>query len=154
MIASAIATTIAAFLVIRAFPPPDSTAVVLGLAWVGGPFFLASVLALAFSRWRPVTLALLTAVALAGVAGTAIYLWVSFEVTSARQEVATAVLPGEDPSRGPAAMRKSGAEMGSFLTDLFGVAALVVVPPLQVLSVIVATGIGFALSARNSQREA
>src|SRR5262249_49136558 len=69
------------------------------------------------------------------------------EQAIAEQQVKTAVQPGEDPSRGPAAVRKSGAEMGAAITGVVSGLLLVVVPPGQLAIVVIPTAIGYGVSA-------
>ncbi|HET6576250.1 MAG TPA: hypothetical protein VFG68_21795 [Fimbriiglobus sp.] len=131
----------------RAFPPSDASSVALAVGWVGGPFVLAAVLAVVFRRRSAVLTALLAVVAVGGAVGTVLFAQVADAVVTARRDVERAVLPGEDPTRGPAAMRKTGADIGSDLTELFAVTVGLVVPPVQTVAVALAAGIGFALSA-------
>ena len=130
----------------RAFSPPDSSAVGLLIVWLGGPFLLAVVLAVVLRRHRAALWTLLATVVLAGAVGTSVYDSVAGGVLQARREAETAVLPGEDPKSGPAAKRKTGADLGSFFADVFGIVVLVVVPPVQAFAVATAGGIGYALS--------
>jgi hypothetical protein len=66
---------------------------------------------------------------------------------AAEQQVKTAVQPGEDPHRGPAAMRKSGAEIGHSITSVFSILLAVFVPPTQIGVVLVPTVIAWIVSA-------
>jgi hypothetical protein len=149
------AATAAALIVRRAFPPPDASAAAAGVAWLGGPYLLAAGLALVFRRRPTVLWALLIAVALAGTVGASLYDGVADGAIEARRQAETAVLPGEDPDHGPGGMRKAGADFGAFVAEAFGVAVLVVVPPVQAVAVALAAGIGYALSAwRRGRAEA
>jgi hypothetical protein len=147
LLAALVSTVFAVLFVSRAFPPPDSTAAALGVAWLGGPFLLAVILAVILRRHSAALWALLVTVALAGTVGAVLYDSVASGALKARREAETAVLPGEDPHSGPGGMRKAGADFGAFVTDVVGVAVLVVVPPVQALAVAAAAGIGYALSA-------
>jgi hypothetical protein len=146
LLAALVSTALAVLFVSRAFPPPDSTAAALAVGWLGGPYLLAGVLALLLRRHSTALGALLATVVLAGAVGAVVYDSIASGVIKARREAETAVLPGEDPNHGPAGMRRAGADLGSFVTDVFGVAVLVVVPPVQAFAVAVAGGIGYALS--------
>ncbi len=137
---------LAVVFVSRAFPPPDASAAAMGVAWLGGPFLLAAVLAVVLRRRSTALGVLLGVVALAGTVGAVFYAGVADGVVEARRQVETAVLPGEDPNSGPAAMRKTGADAGAFFSQLFGVAVLVVVPPVQAFAVALAGGVGYAAS--------
>jgi hypothetical protein len=141
-----VSTALAVIFVFRAFPPPDASSAALAVGWVGGPFLLAAVLAVVFRRRSAVLIALLIAVVLSGAAGTWLFAGVADAVAAARRDVETAVLPGEDPTRGPAAMRKTGASVGADLTQIFAVTVGLVVPPAQVVAVALAVGIGYTLS--------
>jgi hypothetical protein len=65
---------------------------------------------------------------------------------AARQQAATAVGPGEDPSHGPAGMRKAGADMGVFVGGAFASALVVVLPPVQLVGLVIPAGIAFGIS--------
>jgi hypothetical protein len=132
--------------VTRGFPPPDASATALVIAWLCWPFLMAALLSGLFHRRAAVLVALLFAVVAAGVVGATLYDSAASQALVARQEAATAVLPGEDADRGPGGMRKAGADMGSFVTDLFGMAVVVIVPPIQAVGVVLAFGLGLALS--------
>jgi hypothetical protein len=146
VLASLVSAALAVLFVSRAFVPPDSSATGLLILWLGGPFLLAVVLAVVLRRHRAALWTLLAAVVLTGAVGASVYDSVASGVLQARRDAETAVLPGEDPTRGAAAMRKSGADLGSFFADVFGVAVLVVIPPVQVLAVAAAAGVGYAVS--------
>jgi hypothetical protein len=137
---------VAVVIVGHVFPPPDATAAALGVAWLGGPYLLAAGLAVLLRRRAAVLVALLVTVALAGTVGAMFYDGVAGGVAEARRQAETAVLPGEDPPRAPAAMRKSGADLGQFFAEAFGVVVLAVVPPVQALAVALAGGVGYAVS--------
>jgi hypothetical protein len=155
LLAALVSTALAVLFVSRAFPPPDSTAAALGVGWLGGPYLLAVALAVILRRHPPALGVLLAAVVLAGALGAVLYAEIADAVVTARREAETAVLPGEDPDRGPAGKRKAGADLGSFVADVFGVVALVVIPPVQAMAVAVAGGIGYALSVwRRGRAEA
>src|SRR5690606_12512950 len=81
-----------------------------------------------------------------GAVGGSVYESVSSAILRARHEVETAVLPGENPNSGPGGMRRAGADLGAFVSDVIGVAVLVVIPPAQALAVAVASGVGYMLS--------
>lgn len=155
MLAALVSTALAVLFVSRAFPPPDSSAAALAVGWLGGPYLLAVVLAVVLRRHPTALWALLATVVLAGLIGAVLCAEIADTVVAARREAETAVLPGEDPDRGPGGMRKTGADLGSFVTDVFGVVVLVVVPPVQALAVAVAAGVGYTLSVwRRGRAEA
>jgi hypothetical protein len=146
LLAALVSAALAITFVLRAFQPPDPSAAALAMAWLGGPFLLAAVLAALLRRHPAVLIALLTVVVLSGAVGATLFAEVADAVVTARRQVETAVLPGEDPTRGPAAMRKSGADIGSDITQLFALTVGLVVPPVQVVAVALTAGIGYTLS--------
>jgi hypothetical protein len=155
LLAALASAALAVAFVSRAFPPPDASAAVIAAGWLGGPYLLAGVLAVVLRRRSAVLGSLLAAVALGGVVGAVLFAEVADAVVTARQQAVTAVLPGEDPDRGPGGMRRAGADLGSFVTDVFGVAVVVVVPPVQAFAVAAAAGVGYALSVwRRGRAEA
>jgi hypothetical protein len=155
LLAALVSTALAVLFVSRAFPPPDSTAAALEVGWLGGPYLLAVMLAVVLRRHSTALWVLLATVLLAGLVGAVLCAEIADTVVAARRQAETAVLPGEDPDRGPGGMRRAGAELGSDVTDLFGVAALVVIPPVQALAVAAAAGVGYAVSVwRRGRAEA
>jgi phosphotransferase system glucose/maltose/N-acetylglucosamine-specific IIC component len=144
---AAIGSAVAAVLtLLPVVDPPDTTAATLGVIWIGLPSLLAIGLAVLGCRRRGLLVALLMALALTAVPGLYLYGQVVTEVSTARQEAATAVQPGEDPDRGPAGMRKAGADMGVFVTDGISLFVLAIVPPAQLVVVAIAAGVGALVS--------
>jgi hypothetical protein len=71
-----------------------------------------------------------------------------------REQVRNAVQPGEDPDHGPAAMRKSGAEMGAAFGWGFSILLAVILPPIQLVAVLFPplTAYGFSALFRRRQK--
>ena len=154
VVGSAVAVTLSEVCVFRMVTPPDPSSAILGGVWVAMPYLAAVGLALLVRRHRAALVTLL--VCLAGAAVVGVYLLdasaTAHEVS--RQQVATAVLPGEDPSHGPAGMRKSGAEMGEAVTGVFAILLVVVLPPVQLAAVMIPAAIAWGVSALARQPRA
>lgn len=73
---------------------------------------------------------------------------------AAERDVREAVQPGEDPTRGAAAMRKTGAEAGAAIRGAFSILMVLVVPPAQLAAVAIPTAIASAVSALRRRRVA
>jgi hypothetical protein len=65
----------------------------------------------------------------------------------AAQQAREAVQPGEDPDHGPAGMRKAGADLAVSAGDAFSILLVVVLPPVQVLAVLIPVVIPAVMSA-------
>jgi hypothetical protein len=139
-------------LIFRAVHPPDSTAAVLGGLWIALPYLAAVGLAVLLRRRTPVLVALVVGLALVAPVGIYLLKATAQQQEQARQQVATSVGPGEDPSHGPAGMRKAGAEMGEAVGSVFSILLAVVLPPVQLAVVLIAAGIGLGVSAWSNRR--
>jgi hypothetical protein len=126
-------------LVFRYAHPPDATAAFLGGLWLAMPYLVAVLLACLF-RWQRTTLIdLAVLLALAAFVGISFTYSAVSQQAAAEQQVKDAVQPGEDPTHGPAAMRKSGAEMGAAIGFGFLIVLAVVVPPVQTAVIAIPT---------------
>jgi hypothetical protein len=144
---SVIATCLTELIVFRMVSPPDASAALLGGAWLAMPYLVAVMLAVMF-RNSPVPLTvLLVTLALSSAAGVSLFSNMAVNQKAAEQEVKDAVLPGEDSNHGPAAVRRSGAEIGRSITSVFSILLAVFVPPVQVAVLIVPTLIAWGVSA-------
>jgi hypothetical protein len=147
VLGAAISAVLTELILFRMVSPPDESSALLGGLWVALPYLAAAGLALLLHR-RPTTLiVLLIAFLLAAGFGLSLLGNAATQQGIAEQNVKTAVLPGEDPNRGPAAMRKSGAEAGAAISGVFSILLLVVVPPIQLAAVVIPTAVGFGVSA-------
>jgi hypothetical protein len=134
--------------------PPDASAYVLGGLWILVPY-LTALLAAGLGRWnKAVLITLLVALALFTFFGVSFFQWSAAAHADARRQVETAVNPGEDPNSGPAAMRKSGAEIGANISNVFSILFAVVIPPVQFVGVMLPTLIAFAVSRKKVNRDA
>jgi hypothetical protein len=147
VIGTAIAAALTELILFRIVRPPDETSALLGGLWVALPYLATAGLALLLHR-RPATLiVLLIGFLIAAGFGLSLLGNAATQQAIAEQNVKTAVLPGEGPNRGPAGMRKSGAEVGAAITGVFSILLLVVVPPAQLAVVVIPTAIGYGVSA-------
>jgi hypothetical protein len=146
---AAIATEVIAFGMLR---PPDMAAAFLGGAWLAAPYLVALLLALVLHNRAVPLLVLLIAFLLAAVVGLSLFGKAAVTRAELDEQLRTAVQPGEDPSHGPAAMRKNGAEIGAAIGWGFSVLEAVVVPPVQLVIVIVPTLIAFCVSVLGSEK--
>jgi hypothetical protein len=154
-VVAGLVTELTAFRITR---PPDATATALAGLWLASPYLAAAGLAVWARRHAAALIALLIALAVVGPIG--VFL---FDASATQQDIAakqaqTAVLPGEDPDRGPAGMRKASADMGVFVGDGVGILLGVFLPPIQLAVVIASAGIGYGVSVwlrrrRNARRE-
>jgi hypothetical protein len=151
LLVSAVAGMISELIMIGTGRPPDVATALLGGLWVAMPYLAAGGLALLF-RGRPTPLtALLVALIVAVAIGLPILGNAAVQQAAAEHDAMTAVLPGEDPSRGPAAVRRSGAEASASITWLLSALSLTLVPPVQLGVVLIAPALGY-VSARTSSR--
>jgi hypothetical protein len=134
-------------LLYRLTTPPDPTSAVAGALWLGLPYLAAAALAGLARRHRAALVTLLVTLVLAGGIGLYLLTVATIEHERSHHEVATAVQPGEDPNRGAAGMRKSGAEMGEFFTGALSLFLCVVIPPVQLAVIAVPTSIAWFVSA-------
>jgi hypothetical protein len=149
VLGSVVAPAITEFLVFRYAHPPDTEAAFLGGLWLAMPYILAVLLAIIFRRQRTTLIVLAVLLALAAFVGISFTQSAVSQQIVADQQVKDAVQPGEDPSHGPAAMRKSGAEMGAAIGLGFMIVLAVVVPPFQAGVIAIPTVIvGIVVHAR------
>ena len=147
VVGAVIAAAATELIVFRMVSPPDESAALLGGAWLAMPYLVALMLAFLF-RNSPVPLTvLLVALALSSTAGISMLANMAVNQKAAEQDVKNAVRPGEDPKSGPAGMRKTGAEVGQTITNLFSVLVAVFVPPVQLAFIVIATLIAWGVSA-------
>jgi hypothetical protein len=142
---AAVAAAVTELLVFRYTKPPDASATVLGGLWLAMPYFVTVMLAYIFSRQQGPLTVLAVLLALAAFVGISFTASAVSQQAAAEQQAATAVLPGEDPSHGPAAMRKSGAEMGAAIGFGFLIVLAIVVPPVQTAVIVIPTVIAGVL---------
>jgi hypothetical protein len=147
VVGSAVACTLSEIYLFKMVSPPDVQSALLGGLWIAMPFLLAAGLALLARRHRAALITLLVCSILSGVVGVYLLEAAAAERERSRQELATAVLPGEDPNRGAGGKRKAGAEIADTITSVFALFLAVVLPPIQVGAVAVPAGIAWAISA-------
>ncbi len=147
LVCAAVGLVWAEILLHRLVAPPDTDSIVAGGLWLGLPYLAAATLA-GLARRHAAALVTLF-VTLVAAAGIGLYLRTvaTLEHDRSHREVATAVHPGEDPNRGAAGMRKSGAEMGEFFTGALSIFLCVIVPPVQLAAIVVPTMIAWVASA-------
>ena len=152
LIVASVACILSEVMLFRLFSPPDTESALIAGAWVAMPFLLTAGMMLLVRR-DPTALTVLL-IALLGGSGVGVSILNS--AVNAREEsrkqVREAVLPGEDPHSGPAGMRKAGAEAGATISDVFSIAAVLVVPPAQLAAVVIPTLIGYGVSALARRR--
>src|SRR5262249_4135010 len=146
-IGAGVAAALTELILFRTARPPDEASALLGALWVAMPYLATAGLALLVRRHTPPLVVLLVAFRGASRPGPSLLGNPPPHQAAAGQQVKDAVLPGEDPSRGPAAMRKSGAEAGAAITWGLSILLLVAVPPVQLAAVVIPTGIAYAVSA-------
>jgi hypothetical protein len=154
VLGAGVAAALAELILFRTARPPDEASALLGALWVAMPSLATAGLALLLRRHHTPLVVLLIAFVIASGVGLSLLGNSATQQAAAEQQVKDAVLPGEDPSRGPAAMRKSGAEAGAAITGALSILLLVVVPPVQLAAVVIPTGIAYAVSAPGRRRRA
>jgi hypothetical protein len=142
-----IAATLTEVIVFRTASPPDGASALIGGLWVAMPYLAAAGLAFLARRHHAALVVLLVALLVAAGFGLPLLGNAAAQQADAEQQVKTAVQPGEGPHSGPAAMRKSGAEVGQRITSIFSILLAVFVPPIQLGVVLVPTAIAWAVSA-------
>jgi hypothetical protein len=152
VLGSVVAGTLSEVMLFRMFAPPDATAAFLGGAWVAMPFLVAAGMAPIVRRHRAALVTLLVTLLIVGGVGVSMLDAAATRHEVAREEAATAVLPGEDPDHGPAGMRKAGADMGVFVGGAFAIALVVVLPPAQLAGMVIPAGIAFGISTWTRSR--
>jgi hypothetical protein len=154
LLGSAAAAAASEVILFWMFSPPDASAALLAGAWVAMPYLAAALLAALFRRTTAVLTVLLVSLIAAGSVGGYMLAASGVQLAEAERQARDAVLPGEDPTRGPAAMRKSGADAGVTLSGALSAVVVLVVPPAQSLAVVFPTLIGFGVAARARRRTA
>jgi hypothetical protein len=147
VIGAAIATVLTELLLLGMVSPPDEAWAFLGGLWVALPYLATAGLALLLRRRPVMLLVLLSAVLIVAWFGLSLLGHAATQQVIAEQKVKKAVLPGEDPNKGPAAMRKSGAELEAFFTTGFSILLLLVVPAIQLALVVIPTAVAYGVSA-------
>jgi hypothetical protein len=147
-IAATAAGILSIFFVFSMVEPIDATAYVLGGLWLLMPYLAALILAVAVRRLTRTLMALLIALLVAASVGISLYHSSAAQYAIARNQVKTAVLPGENPNSGPGGMRKSGAEMGAAISGVFSILLAVVVPPSQLAVILVPTLLSLIFRSR------
>jgi hypothetical protein len=144
--AAAVAATLTVVILRRMAAPPDPGAAVLGGGYVALPYLAAAGLAVAARRHTFALVVLLVTLLAAAAVGLFLFDASATAMETARRQAATAVLPGEDPDRGPAAKRKAGADMGVAVGGAFSILVAVVVPPAQLAAILAAAGVAALVS--------
>jgi hypothetical protein len=152
VLGSVVAGTLSDVMLFRMFVPPDAVAAFLVGSWVALPFLVAAGMAFIVRRHPAALITLLVTLLIAGGVGVSLLDASATRHEAARQEAATAVQPGEDPDHGPAAMRKAGADMGVFFGGAFAIALVFVVPPVQLVGIVIPAGIAFGISTWTRSR--
>lgn len=111
------------------------------------PYLATAGLALLLRRHRAALIVLLVAFLLSAGGGLSLLGNMAARQAEADEQVKNAMQPGEDPSRGAAAMRKSGAEMGPSISSVISTMLAMFVPPTQLAFVVLPTGVVAAVSA-------
>jgi hypothetical protein len=154
LIGSAAGCALSELFLLRTGRPPDASSAVLAGLWLAMPYLGAAGLAALFRRHTPALTALLIALLVTAPVALSLYHASATQQEIAEREAETAVLPGEDPARGPAAMRKTGADVGAALTWGFSVFLAVVVPPVQLAALLFPTLITWGATGLARRREA
>ena len=147
VVGSAAAGALSELYLFRMVTPPDASSAALGGLWVAMPYLAAVGLAFLARRHQAALITLLIVVLLAGIVGVSLLEASATAHEESRRQSATAVMPGEDPNSGPAAMRKSGAEMGEAITGVFAILLVVVLPPVQLAGVVIPGSVAWVISA-------
>jgi len=154
LVGSAVASILSVILVFRMTSPPDAMAAVLGGLWIAMPFLAAAGLtALTYRHIAPLV-TLLIALLISAAIGLSIYNASATQQEAAQQRVRDAVQPGEAPDSGPAGMRKAGADAGASIGWVFSILLAVVLPPVQLATLVIPTLVAYGVSALLGAREA
>ncbi len=151
-LASAAGCAASEFLLFRMVLPPDASSALLAALWVAMPYLAAVGLAALLSRNTTALGVLLAALLIAGLIGVYLFSGSATQQANAERQAREAVLPGEDPTRGAAAMRKTGADAGAAITGAFSILVVLVVPPAQLAAVVIPAAIGYGVSALRARR--
>jgi hypothetical protein len=131
----------------RMVNPPDIRSAMFSGVWIALPYLAAVWLAVSMRRHNAVLIVLLITLLVCAVVG--VYL---LDASATGREVAAqqardAVQPGEDPHHGPGGVRKANAELGEFVVSAFSILLVVVLPPIQLLAVLLLPIIAYGISA-------
>jgi F0F1-type ATP synthase assembly protein I len=146
LLASAVAGILSELFLFRVGRPPDEVAAVLGGLWIAMPYLAAVGMAALFRRSTPALVALLIALLITSGVGLSMYHASAKQQEAAEQQLRDAVQPGEDPDHGPAAKRKTGAEVGVAIGWAFSILLLVVLPPVQLAAMFLPTLITYGVA--------
>lgn len=149
---SAAAAAFTVHTVLRIAKPPDETAAVLGVLWLAMPYLAAAGLALLVRRHVPPLAVLLVALLAASIVGSYLFDTAASQQLAAETLARTTVLPGEDPDRGPAGTRHASAELGADIGGVFSILICVVLPPVQLVAVVLPTLIAYAITVGLGRR--
>ena len=144
---SAVAAIISEVMLFRMFNPPDTTAALIGGGWVAMPYVGTIGMAMLVRRTSTALIVMLISLLLVSYVGVSALNSVADSQDESHRQVRDAVLLGEDPNSGPAGMRKSGADVGAMVTDVFAIAFVAFLPPVQLVVVVIPTLIGYGISA-------
>jgi F0F1-type ATP synthase assembly protein I len=147
LLGSAVACALSEIIVFQATSPPDVTAAVLGGLWIAMPYLVAVGLAVLFRRHAATLAVLLIALVIAAPTGVSLLHASAAQQEVSKEQVRNAVQPGEDPDHGPAAMRKAGAEMGAAFGWGFSILLAVILPPIQLVAVLIPTLLAYGIAA-------
>jgi hypothetical protein len=152
VVGAVVATAVTEFLVFGTVQRPDGGITALAGLWLAAPYLAAIGLALLL-RNRPVAqIVLLVAFVIAAGIGLTLFGNAAINSADAEEQLRTAVQPGEDPSSGPGAKRKAGAEIGTDITWGVAVALAAFVPPIQFAVVVIPTLIGWGVVALRKEQ--
>jgi hypothetical protein len=153
VLGSVIAGTLTELAVIRMVQMPDATAATLGTLWVTMPYLAAVVLSVLFRRNKAALIVLLVSLLIVSFVGVSMFDASATEQEVLQKEADNTVLPGEDPHRGPAGMRKANADMGVAAGGLFSILLAVILPPVQLATVTIPTVIGNGIAVLRRRRD-
>ena len=151
VLGSLIAGTLTELSILRAIGMPDGSSV-LGTLWVTMPYIAAALAAL-FRKNKASLVVLLISLIIVALVGVMMFDSSATQQEIARKEAENAVLPGEDPSHGPAGMRKAGADAGVAIGGFFSILLAVILPPIQLAAVTIPTVIGYVISMLLRRKE-
>jgi hypothetical protein len=149
---AAVACVLSEVALFRMFNPPDATLALLAGAWVAMPFLGSAGLAALLRKKTVALTVLLVSLVLMSFGGVSILFHMATQQAQLQQEVRDVVQPGEDPSHGPAGMRKSGAEAGAAIGDVITAGFVMFIPPVQLAGVVLPTLIGWGVGALVGRR--
>ena len=147
VIGSAVAAVATEAILTRLLHQVDGSLAMLACAWAGLPYILAALLAYVRRTRTAQLAAVLVALALSAFVGLSLFGNALVMTEKSDRDVSHAVLPGEDPSHGPAAMRKTGADAGQAIGRVVSAGLIALVPLAQLLVIAVASIAGYIVSA-------